>query len=184
MTADANVMTKAEFAAARGVSKSRVSQWAQAGRLVLDEKGRVKVAESDERLALTSSPRGAPKAHSVARPSNSMVDAAYQARQIDNARRARSEAELAEMKAARARGELLRTDSIVGELDQCARIIVRHLDQFPHRIYLQLAAEGDEHKCLLILEDAMREVRTSIADEITQLHQTIAQVAQAQAADA
>ncbi|MCE2722928.1 MAG: hypothetical protein ACK51V_02910 [bacterium] len=179
---DANIVTKGEYADLKGVSKSRVSQWAKAGRLVLTDDGRVMVAQSDARLALTSSPRGASKARSstTTRPSSSLLDAAYEARQIDNARRARSEAEIAEMKAARARGELVRTDDVIRAINDCAAIIVRHIDQLPYAIYHRLAAESDAHKCLQILLDAVDETRTQIADGIATAEREVDSMAKAQ----
>ena len=179
---DANIVTKGEYADLKGVSKSRVSQWAKAGRLVLTDDGRVMVAESDARLALTSSPRGASKARSssTTRPSSTLLDAAYEARQIDNARRARAEAEIAEMKAVRARGELVRTVDVIGEAETCAGIIARQLDQFPYQIYARLAAESSPNACLQILDDAVGELRNTIADEIGRVIETVQTIAQGQ----
>jgi phage terminase Nu1 subunit (DNA packaging protein) len=181
MTNDSNIMTKSEYAEARGVSKSRVSQWASAGRLVLTDDGRVLVAESDERLALTSSTRGAQRAKATTLPSASAIDAAYQARQIDNARRARSEAELAEMKAARMRGELVRTADVIRGGEKCGQIIARLLDQFPYQVYARLAAESSPDACLQILEHAVGELRDLIADEILRCDAEIENAAKAQA---
>lgn len=70
---DANIVTKGAYADLKGVSKSRVSQWAKANRLVLTDDGRVMVAESDARLELISSPRGATNPRWTAWPSSSLL---------------------------------------------------------------------------------------------------------------
>lgn len=50
--------TRSAFASRMGVNKSTVTRWAQAGRLVVDESGLVKVAESQARITATMGHRG------------------------------------------------------------------------------------------------------------------------------
>lgn len=50
--------TRSAFASRMGVNKSTVTRWAQAGRLVVDEAGLVKVAESQARITATMGHRG------------------------------------------------------------------------------------------------------------------------------
>lgn len=67
----AAAVTQAEFARIAGFTKSRITQLKQAGRLVLDERGQVRVAESLARIEATADPAHAAVAerHAQARAS-------------------------------------------------------------------------------------------------------------------
>lgn len=54
-------MTKADFAKHRNVSRAAVTQWANAGRIVLTSEGRVDVGASEVKLAATLNTRGGPR---------------------------------------------------------------------------------------------------------------------------
>lgn len=51
------LLTRAEFARARGVNRATVTKWIHAGRVEVDASGRIDPAAADHRLAVTESPQ-------------------------------------------------------------------------------------------------------------------------------
>ena len=162
------VVSKAEYALLKNLSRSRLLQWGASGTLVLDHEGQALVDSRGATVHDTAPPLGIAKARSpgAADVQSAALDDAFAGRLIDNARCAKAEAELAEMKAAKARGDYLMREDVARATDACGAACARMLDQVPYAIYFTVAAESDADRCLQILIDAMRQCRTSIADEI------------------
>lgn len=172
-------MTRAEFAKHRGVSKAAVTQWADAGRIVVDATGKVLVEPSETRLAETMNSRGGKRQKGatggvqqtpgVAQPPQSdMPFDVSGSGTLTGARTAQA--------TAKAKLDQLEYEQRVGALvvralydkalqDGLAPILSR-LDSLSTRAAPKLLGEMDVRRIQDVIDDAVLEVRQDIADTL------------------
>lgn len=150
------LMTRTEFAAHIGVSRSYVTKLADTGRLVLADDGRVRVAETK---AVLKSTTGAPER---------AVDAAVSEQYTDwRERKERAQAEMAEMDVAQRRGTLMEADRVRSAAVAAVTTLRSRLELLPDQLAPQLAATSDEQR---VRAHLAAEIETALAE----LHQQIA----------
>jgi hypothetical protein len=89
-----------------------------------------------------------------------------------NQARAKKEAELArmaELEREEREGKLVATDAVKQAAGRVAEVIVRGLDRISPRIAAKVAAESDEVKCALLIEDELRVIREEFAEELVKI---------------
>jgi hypothetical protein len=141
-------MSQADFAREIGVARSYVTALKKSGRLVLDDDGRVLVAESKASIARSN---GAPERAAVV--PQKFGDA--------RERKEQAEAELKEIELQERRGALLRTAEVVAAVTAAATTLRSRLESFPDVLAPQLAAIADEQQIRAMLAD---EVELVLAD--------------------
>ena len=171
--AQAETLSLAAFARRIGVSASMVTKHKKNGRLVLDEKGRVIVAESIKRIAATADPsharktQGAPASKSAGaeKAAGESPEQAPAERSYLNAR-AKSEhfkAESAELEYRKAAGELMVAAEVVAALSDAATALRNRLESLPDTLAPQLAAEKDEQQIRALLAEYVEHTLSDLA---------------------
>lgn len=162
--------TQAEFATIAGVRPSYVTELKKAGRLVLDESGKVRVVESLARIEATRDPSKAAVAarHAEARGA-ALPDASEAAGEEQSAEaepvtagfqhwRERSEkakALAAERENAIADGKLFSVDDVTAQVSNALTVLRSSLERLPDILGPQLAAELSESRCRSVVAEAI-----------------------------
>ncbi len=153
-------VTRTEFAALQGWSKSYVSKLGSEGRLVLTEDGKlVKVAESLARIAATT---GAPE-----RASAPAVSPQYRG---DRDRREFYDAENARLDLERRLGKLVDKADVLAVVADAAVQLRTRLEALPPRLAPQIAAlGGNEQRVRLMLTDELERLLADMAHRFGKL---------------
>lgn len=168
-------MTKAEFAKHRGVSKAAVSQWANAGRIVLTGDGQVDVAASEARLAGSINTRGGKRTKGQYGTAVATSESVSQADLLDggtltDARtaQARNRAKLDALEYQRQVGRLVERDRYdAGIADGLAPALAR-LDSLSARVCPKLGLP-DVRRGQDIIDDEVLLIRQEIVDILRSL---------------
>ena len=172
-TINTETLSLAAFARLLKVSAPMVSKHKTAGRLVLDAKGRVMVAESIKRIAATADPSHARKtqgaltsqAAGAEKAAGESPEQAPAERNYLNAR-AKSEhfkAESAELEYRKAAGELMVAAEVVAALSDAATALRNRLESLPDTLAPQLAAEKDEQQIRALLAEYVEHTLSDLA---------------------
>lgn len=164
----ATLISQAEYARRRGVSRSAVTKAAKAGRITLID-GRVdpEVADiqwarkTDPHQALRGSGGRVPRAPLTVPGAAPADDGFSDAR----ARRESALAELAELDLAERRGELVRTDDVQRALVGKVMGLRDSLDTLADRLSPLLAAESDPARIYALLREEVRQALHALASE-------------------
>lgn len=168
-----NAVTKTEYARQKGLNKSTITRWAASGRLVLDDGGRVLVAESEARLAETADPsrEGVVEHHANNRgtrsggsPADPARDSHYTKRIGESARREAAMADIAEMERDEKLGRLVERSKVELALADSIVSARQALERIPDRLMIQLAAETDPDKIHALLSREIASVCQQIAE--------------------
>lgn len=171
-----NSVSKAEYARMKGLNKSTITRWAASGRLVLDDKGNVLVAESEARLAETADPakegvvarHEAQRGHSVQAqgraPTDPERDSSYTKRIGESARREAALADMAEMDRDKQRGRLVEREWVERAVADSVVAARQALERLPDRLMLQLAAESDPERVYELLNQEIVGICQQISD--------------------
>lgn len=165
------VASQAEFAAILGVRRSYVTALKQAGRLVLDADGKVRVAESMARIEATRDPAKAAVAarHAEARGAAVAAPAAIEPEPEPapepepssagysywRERTERAKALAAERENAVAEGKLLPADDVAAQVAHALTVLRQGLERLPDTLGPQLAAEQSEARCRGLVAEAV-----------------------------
>lgn len=158
-------MTRAEYAAARGVSRARVSQLAAEGKLALTLDDRVDVAQTDALLALKTDSRGG--SNRGGREAAELKQAARE-RITAKTRREEAQASLAELQLARERAELMVASEVVDFLASALTDLRTYLEALPAQIAPQLIG-SDEERIHALLAEHIEMALTELSHKFTQL---------------
>lgn len=132
--------TQADFARQIGVARSYVTALKKAGRLVLDDQGRVLVEESKASIARSN---GAPERASVVEPV--FADS--------RDRKEHYSAELSRLDYEERCGKLMVASEVIGVVAGAAVTLRTRLESFPDLLAPQLAAIADEQQIRAMLAD-------------------------------
>lgn len=154
-----DMITQAEYARRRGVSREAVSRAIKDGRISLID-GKIDPVAADaqwaqnSRVRVGSRPAGAATTAELAAAAGEGggVASAGDDYWDSRARREAAEAEKSEMQAAEMRGDLIRTDAVRSALAKAASSARDALQQIPARLSPVLAAETDAAKVHALLE--------------------------------
>lgn len=163
------VASQAEFAAILGVRRSYVTALKQAGRLVLDADGKVRVAESMARIEATRDPAKAAVAARHAEARGAAVAAAIEPEPEPapepepssagysywRERTERAKALAAERENAVAEGKLLPADDVAAQVAHALTVLRQGLERLPDTLGPQLAAEQSEARCRGLVAEAV-----------------------------
>lgn len=129
----------------------------KAKRIRKNANGKIDPEEADADWARTTATRPSP----VARPPKSKPNPYADAR----AERERTNAELARLELQQKSGKLVDVEVVRREVFQRARLLRDRILAVPSRVAAQLAAEKDAREVRRILDDELRKVLETIADE-------------------
>lgn len=171
-----NTISKSAFARLQQFSAPYVSKLAKQGRLVLTENGQVLVAESIARIKQTADPAAQHVAERHALNKGYQPAAAIEYKpaehktitaddfHIARARRETHEANMAELKEQKIRGELVEALAVKRAITGNAVATRQALERLPDRLSTMLAAETDPAKIHALLTQELDEVCSNIAD--------------------
>lgn len=173
-----NTISKSAFARLQQFSAPYVSKLAKQGRLVLDENGQVLVAESIARIKQTADPAAQHVAerHALNKGYQPAAPIEYKPTEHKNtgitaddfhlarARRETHEANMAELKEQKIRGELVEALAVKRAITGNAVATRQALERLPDRLSTMLAAETDPAKIHALLTQELDEVCSNIAD--------------------
>lgn len=178
-------VTQSEFAAALGVHKSHVTRLKQAGRLVLDESGRVLVEESRARIAETAEPSrddvAARYAAARGRRAGGAADQAQPAAADPSAERvgggyqtARAVKEKYLALAAKrdyeqSCGKLIEAEKVRAAIADAVTILRSRLEALPATAGPQVAAESDAARCVALLRDHVEQYLQDMSNHFSRL---------------
>lgn len=190
-SAGAGIVTKAEYARLRGVSRAAVTQWATAGKIVLTGDGRVDVARSDVRLAdTTNQARGGKGGRTSAAAAKGLPGSAAPAvaspgagdRGADpeggaapltlasaNTQRAALQAQTLELRLRREAGDLVDRAGFERALVDSLGVAVEQLGTLAARIASRCAAETDARRVHAIIDEEIARVRQDVATRVRAL---------------
>lgn len=178
-----SALSKSDYAAAKKMNRSTITRWAQQGRLVLDQDGRVLVEESELRLAATADPNKAHivKIHEAGRERKRVdlfsesdseneidlpkPDSQYHGTRIqesiryEKARASRAEIELAQLKK-----ELCQIADVNRALIDNVTAVRQTFERIPHELKLRLASESDPEQVRQILAAEIESGCRKVAD--------------------
>lgn len=174
-------VSQSDFARDIGVARSRVTALKQAGRLVLDDKGRVMVEESKARIAETADPNrddvarrhaanrasagNAPGAAPAA-PETDRVGSSYQqARAVKEkflALSAKRDYEIACSK-------LMQAEEVVSAIASAAVTLRTRLEAWPDTMAAMLGGNQDETQRRAILADGVEELLAGLTAEFNRI---------------
>lgn len=163
-------MSQKEFAHALGVDKSHVTRLKQAGRLVLDEGGKVMVAESKRRIEETAAPHrddvGARHAAARGAAPADAGDITGTTFQQARAVKERYLALQAKVDYERSIGKMVEIESVrYAGADIGAQVRVM-LENLPHQIAHELAAISDPARIQALLAERIEMLLNEVADRI------------------
>jgi transcriptional regulator with XRE-family HTH domain len=152
-------LTFAQFAERVGVTASAISKAVAAGRLTADADGLLDAATAEvqwvhNRRRRRRPRRTDPSLEVLAEPATAVKDSGqfWDAR----TRRETAEAELAELKAAEQRGDLVRRSEVERELAAKIVALREHLETMADRLSAVVAAESDPAACRRLLAAEVR----------------------------
>lgn len=180
-TSQPNAVSKAEFARMKGVDRSAITRWGQADRIVLDDDGRVLVAESEARLAATADPskagvvkrheleRGAPVADLLTVPASQPAGKRekgghYGDRIRESARHEAAKAERAEIELAQLKGQLTDVEGVQKAMADFATLTRQTYERIRVDMKLRLAVETDPDRIDQLLRDAIDNAARTVSD--------------------
>ncbi|MDG4811914.1 hypothetical protein P8629_02740 [Hydrogenovibrio sp. 3SP14C1] len=157
-----NVVSKAEFARQQGVNKSTVTRWDKAGRLVLNERGKVLVSESIKLLAETDGHRtdlkekhADSRGKNIGKPSSEQTDHDYsdmEAKEEDigkdrahwKAMTLDSENQMMLLNQAISEGDRVKLEDVIGDISGLAKSIKQGIQNLVDNLTPQIANISDE----------------------------------------
>jgi hypothetical protein len=154
-----NLLTQADYARHRGVSKPAVSKAVRAGRITLTAEGMIDATAADAQWARNSRVRAgagrSPSTGAAAPPQEDGADAKpgtddYWA---SRSRREAAEAELAEIALAEKNNEVIQVKAVDAAWAQAMAAVREHLTQISARVGSTIAAETDPIKVEQMLAD-------------------------------
>jgi len=163
------VMTQAEYAAARGWSKAYVTKLKQQGRLVMTDDGRVRTAESDKLIAETANGdgRGGPNQPAAENIGGSM--------QASRAVREKYLALTAKRDYEQSCGKLVEIDKVRAYVADAATTLRTRIESLPVMAGPLVAAESDEARCVALLREIVEQCLNELASKFSALSQGGAQ---------
>lgn len=182
-------MTKSEFARHIRVKPSYVTDLNKQGRLVLDERGRVLVEESIQRIADTKDPakvsvaarhaaaRGAElPAPAVAHDAPQVGSALPESRDYQDSRAKREHfaAEREELAFRKEAGELVEASAVVSVVSDAATILRGKLEALPDLLAPQLAGVQDEQQIRSLLADYIEEALAGVSGQFASMFERVA----------
>lgn len=165
--------TQAQFAVIAGVRPSYVTALKKAGRLVLDDSGKVRVDDSLAKIEATRDPakaavaarhaegRGAPAFAVAALPAPPAEEGAGEPEPTSTGytywreRTERAKALAAERENKLADGQLLPADDVAAQVSNAITILRNGLERLPDILGPQLAAEQSEGRCRGVVAEAV-----------------------------
>lgn len=148
--------TQADFARQIGVARSYVTALKKAGRLVMDDSGRVLVEESKASIARSN---GAPERSSVVEPA--FADS--------RERKEHYSAELSRLDFEERCGKLMESSVVLGVVAGAAVTLRSRLETFPDLLAPQLAAIGDEQQIRAMLADQVEILLGELAEKFAEI---------------
>lgn len=178
-----NVVSKAQYARMKGIDRSSITRWAQAGRVALDEDGKVLVAESEQLLAMTSDPskQGVVERHKQERgqgvidlnvaavekiSSKKSQHEAYGKRITESARHEAAKAERAELELAQYKNEITDVDGVKKAMVDFATLARQTYDRISFDLKLRLAVEMDADKIFVLLKSALDDASRKVSETL------------------
>jgi hypothetical protein len=152
-------LTQAQFARHLDVDRAYITRLKQAGRLVMTDDGKVKVAESEARIAATADPAKAPVAegdHIAGTPDF----------QKARARREEANANLAEIELAKCAWGLLETSAANAVITDSNTTIRAALESMGAILSPQFAVMNDEHAIRQLFDEHVSAVLNELCDEL------------------
>jgi hypothetical protein len=197
---EADTLSLAAFARKQGWKPSYVTELKKSGRLVLTEDGRVRVAASVQLIADTRNPdkAGVAARHAAARDAGTAATSSAPAATTEaeegqggsttrigddplSQRRALAQAQTEEAKARKALrdeavelGQLLRVDDVLAVVANAITTLRSDLDNVPPTLAPALAAETDEDRVRVLLQDALESVQREAARRLEALCKGVA----------
>lgn len=178
-------LTQAQFARHLGVDKAHVTRLKQAGRLVMTEDGKVRVAESEARIAATADPAKDQVAARHASARSAAVDGKKTTKTVApvddesddlpvggpdyqkaRARREEANANLAEIELAERAGALMETAAVRAVLADVGATCRAALETLPAILAPQLATLNDDHAIRQLLEEHIGAALNELCDRL------------------
>lgn len=158
-----------DYARHRRCTRKAVYDALRDGVIALDTDGKIDVATADAAWSANRAPeppqlrgsRGASRDDG-----DEDTDDGGESRNAADTRRARAQADLAEIKAAEARGELVGAAQVERDAYEAARITRDRVMTVPARVTAIMRAAGSDAEARRLLEDELRSALRSAADEI------------------
>lgn len=183
----------AEYARLRGVSEAAISKAISAGKITLFEGGLIHPDLADAQWYATSRAAkqqvragqpGPSEAAAAAAPAAAAGEGAQAARQRmdddlwrqlkqDEARRAKAEADTAEMKAAQLAGRLIDAPAFLQAVTDASAMLGAAMERVADKLSGRLAAESDPARCHELISQEMNNLRRDTADAIERLVQRV-----------
>lgn len=171
-------ISRAAFARLRGVNRSSVTRWEQAGRLVLTSDGAVDAAASTQRLMETSGHRddvaarhAASRASGIPTPQPDDKNApearfrgSGETRAEAQARKESAAADLLEIELATRRGDLIAREDVDAAMRAIGTTVRSLLDVLPDQVAPLVAPASDLEECHQLLADAARDVLVRLGE--------------------
>lgn len=175
-----NTMSQADFAREIGVVRSRVTALKAAGRLVMDDNGRVLVEESKARIAETADPNRDDVAarHAANRASAGIVAPQPASPEADRVGSSYQQARAVKEKflalAAKrdyeiACGKLMQADEVVSAVASAAVTLRTRLEAWPDTMAAMLGGNQDETQRRAILADGVEELLAGLTAEFNRI---------------
>lgn len=178
-----NIVSKAEYARMKGVNRSGITRWAQAGRVAVDAEGNILVAESEALLAMTADPskQGVVKRHEQERGQAVIALDAAEAKSVgtkktqheaygrrinESARHEAAKAERAEIELAQLKGEITDVDGVKKAMADFATLTRQTYERVAFDLKLRLAVEMDPDKVFVLLKNAIDDASRKISDTL------------------
>jgi hypothetical protein len=173
-------VSQADFARDIGVARSRVTALKQAGRLVLDDKGRVMVEESKARIAETADPNrdDVARRHAANRASAGNAPSAPAAPETDRVGSSYQQARAVKEKflalsAKRdyeiACSKLMQAEEVVSAIASAAVTLRTRLEAWPDTMAAMLGGNQDETQRRAILADGVEELLAGLTAEFNRI---------------
>lgn len=165
MSDNNNIMSQAEFARHRGVSRATVTEYKHKGLLVMTEDGKVDAAASKKRLTSSLDPvRGGDRSSTERKPAaNSKEYMAAKTREMQ------AKAVKQEMETRKRAGELLEREEVESAAFTLARQTQEAGMAIADRLSSLLAAESDAGKVHDMLTSELRQVFNEMAETAEEL---------------
>ncbi len=181
----------AEYARMRGVSQAAISKAISAGSITtfdglihpdLADAQWYSTSRAARQQVLAGAPAPAsgqaagPAAGEGSAPGGArqrMDDELWQELKRDEARRAKAEADTAEMKAAQLAGRLIEAEPFLQALTDAAASLGAALERIPDKLAERLAAEADATACHQLLTQEIQAVREDVASAVERLGQRV-----------
>jgi phage terminase Nu1 subunit (DNA packaging protein) len=174
-------ISRAAFARLRGVNRSSVTRWEQAGRLVLTPDGNIDAASSTQRLMETSGHRADVAARHAANRASDIPTpqpdeknepearflGSRETRAEAQARKESAAADLLEIELATKRGSLIAREEVDAAMRAIGTTVRSLLDVLPDQIAPLVAPVSDLEECHQLLGDAARDVLVRLGEAVT-----------------